>query len=66
MEYNGMKQSFIQCTLGIGPGDSGSPILNESNEVLGMVAYRSRNNAGTVEQNFCYGIPSSRIGSAVN
>lgn len=66
MEYNGMKQSFIQCTLGIRPGDSGSPILNESNEVLGMVAYRSRNNAGTVEQNFCYGIPSSRIGSAVN
>lgn len=61
LNYNNHSSFFIQCQLSIGQGDSGSPIFNENNEVIGMVTFRTKGLTGNVEQGFAYAIPVNYI-----
>ena len=59
--YNDNYAIFIQCSISIGQGDSGAPVFNENNEVIGMITFRTKGSTGTVEQCFAYAIPIDRI-----
>lgn len=59
--YNNHYSTFIQCSINIGQGDSGSPVFNENNEVIGMITFRTKGLTGNVEQGFAYAIPISNI-----
>lgn len=59
--YNNQYSIFIQCSINIGQGDSGSPVFNENNEVIGMITFRTKGLTGNVEQCFAYAIPISYI-----
>ena len=59
--YNAVNQEFIQCGINIGQGDSGAPVFNNKNEIIGMVTLRVKNSSGIIEQGFAYLIPSKVI-----
>lgn len=59
--YNEKTQEFIQCQINIGQGDSGAPIINDNNKVIGMITLRTKNSSGVVEQGYGYGITVGRI-----
>lgn len=59
--YNGNYTNFIQCSISIGSGDSGAPLFNDKNEVIGMITFRTRGLTGNVEQCFAYAIPTVTI-----
>lgn len=61
LEYNDKISSFIQCDISIGPGDSGAPLFNNANKLVGMVSFRTKSNSGNVEQGYSYVIPSTVI-----
>ena len=61
LEYNEVVQEFIQCAINIGPGDSGAPLFNNRNKVIGMIAFRAKGLNGTIEQGFAYVIPILEI-----
>lgn len=61
LSYNNTISLFIQCLLPIGQGDSGAPLFNSSNKVIGMITFRTKNNGGVVEQCYAYAIPVERI-----
>lgn len=58
LEYNGKISSFIQCNISIGPGDSGAPLFDNFNRIVGMVSFRTKSNSGSVEHGYSYVIPS--------
>lgn len=35
--YNDVYSDYIQCSISIGPGDSGAPLFNKDNKVIGMI-----------------------------
>ncbi len=55
--YNGDYANFIQCSISIGSGDSGAPLFNDKNEVIGMITFRTKGLTGNAEQCFAYAIP---------
>lgn len=59
LEYNGSNINFIQCSITIGQGDSGAPLFNKKNEVIGIITFRVKGPHGEVEQGFGYAIPIS-------
>lgn len=59
--YNKDYSNFIQCTISIGSGDSGAPLFNKKNEVIGMITFRTKGLNGNVEQCFAYAIPIDSI-----
>lgn len=61
LNYNDLNQTFIQCEINIGKGDSGAPIFNQQGKVLGMISFRKANSSGVIEQGFAYAIPIERI-----
>lgn len=61
LEYNEVYQEFIQCSIGIGQGDSGAPLFNQNYECLGMITLRKKNQLGNIEECFGYAIPISKI-----
>ncbi len=64
--YNNVYSNFIQCSLSIGSGDSGAPLFNEKNEVIGMITFRIKGLTGNVEQCFAYAIPIDSILKIMN
>lgn len=61
LEYNRTYSNYIQCSITIGQGDSGAPLFNKDNEVIGMITFRVKNLTGDVEQGFGYAIPINNI-----
>ena len=59
--YNNEYYEFIQSSICIGQGDSGAPLINMHNKVIGMITFRTKGINGTVEQGYAYAIPISRI-----
>jgi S1-C subfamily serine protease len=61
LSYNSQSANYIQCLLNIGQGDSGAPLFNKKNEIIGMITFRTKGPSGTTEQGFAYAIPIERI-----
>ena len=59
--YNNHYSIFIQCSINIWQGDSGSPVFNENYEVIGMITFKTKGIRGNVEHGFAYTIPISNI-----
>ena len=61
LNYNDNYSNYIQCSINIGQGDSGAPVFNQKNEVIGMITFRTKNQNGVVEAGFAYAIPINVI-----
>ena len=61
LNYNNVYSNYIQTTINIGHGDSGAPLFNDKNEIIGMITFRTKGLNGNVEQGFAYAIPISYI-----
>ena len=58
---NGFERLVIQTDLYIHGGNSGGPLLNENNEVIGMMSFRITGSNGSIVQGISYAVPSNII-----
>ncbi len=57
IDYNGNIRSTIQCDLTISTGNSGGALLDRYGRLVGITAFRTKDNSGNVVYGFAYAIP---------